>query len=63
MIVLIVIGIFVAVMVVYAFWPRADQLGSRVSRASTIAHGRSDNYGGGAGSDNGGGAGTGGGGL
>ncbi|GAA1769650.1 hypothetical protein GCM10009795_014770 [Nocardioides hankookensis] len=56
MIVLIVIGIFVAVMVVYAFWPRADGLGSRVNRASTIAHGKAGNY------DNDGGGGSGGGG-
>lgn len=60
MIVLIVIGIFVAIMVVYAFWPRADGLGGRVNRASTIAHGRAGNYdGSGGGGDAGGGGGGG----
>jgi hypothetical protein len=29
---------------VYAFWPRADNLGARVNRTSAIAHGKAENY-------------------
>ncbi|GAA4758873.1 hypothetical protein GCM10023350_50990 [Nocardioides endophyticus] len=42
---------------IYAFWPRADGLDSRVDRATGIAHGRAGNYSGtsNSGADGGGG--------
>ncbi|GAA4721064.1 hypothetical protein [Nocardioides conyzicola] len=40
----IVVAVVVVAAGVYAFWPRADHLGSRVNRASAIAQGRAENY-------------------
>lgn len=57
MIVLLVIGIVVAVMAVYAFWPRAGGIDGRVNRASAIAKGNAEKYDGMSGPNNGGGGG------
>jgi hypothetical protein len=60
----IVVAVVAVAAGVYAFWPRADHLGSRVTRASTLAHGRADPYGGTSGpNSSGAGDGGGGGGL
>jgi hypothetical protein len=57
----IVLAVVVVAAGVYAFWPRAGGLDARVNRASIIAHGRADNYGGTSGPNNGGADGGGGG--
>jgi hypothetical protein len=48
----IVLGVVAVSAGVYAFWPRAGGLDSRVNRASGIAHGRAGNYSGTSGPNN-----------
>jgi len=56
----IIVGAVALAAGVYAFWPRAGGLDSRVNRASILAHGRVDNYSGTSGSSDTGGGGDGG---
>jgi hypothetical protein len=53
----IVVGVVAVAAAVYAFWPRAGGLDSRVNRASAIAQGRADDYNGTSGPNNSGGGG------